>query len=86
LPESDPPYLENARSFLRSMALALGAERTEISELHDGESLALRMYVANRAAVILVAGRELARLLTDGEMETQIRERMRALLAALKNR
>jgi hypothetical protein len=86
LPEWNPPYLESARSFVRVMALGLGAERTEISELANGESLALRMYVGGRVAVVLVAGRELARLLTDREMESQIRERMRTILAALKDR
>jgi hypothetical protein len=68
------------------MALALGAERAEIGELPNGESLALRMYVGGRLGAIIVAGRQLARLLTDGEVESQIRERLRRVLAALDGR
>jgi hypothetical protein len=71
---------------LRGMVLALGAEGTEISELPDRGSLILRVHVGGRSGVVIVGGGELARLVTDQETESRVRERVRAILAALDDR
>jgi hypothetical protein len=44
------------------------------------------VHVGGRSGVVIVGGGELARLVTDPETESRVRERVRAILAALDDR